>query len=201
MPAASLSPSPSHQARDRVLDTALTLFATHGFHAIGLRDLAGHLGMHAGSLYHHIENKQCLLFELIESALSDLVFSTRRSLKNRKLPAERLQRFIDVFVAFSLAEPDRLKLLVRDAVYLSQEQSVQIQALKDAYSSMLIDIVAARLDQPASPPSVNVRMIASAIVGLLFGHSQWLAHEVPVTHLSQMLTRYVLGIIETGRGK
>lgn len=197
MPTASFSPSTPHQARDRVLDAALALFATHGFHAIGLRDLAGHLGMHAGSLYHHIENKQCLLFELIESALSDLLFSTRRSIKNGKNPAERLQGFVHTFVAFSLADRDRLKLLARDAVYLNPEHSAQIDDLKDAYTSLLIGIVAARFDPQRPPSPAHVRLIANAIVGMLFGHSQWLGQEMSKAQLSQTLTRFVLGIIET----
>jgi len=78
MPTHSASANPVHSARDRLLDAALELFATHGYQAIGLRDLANYLGLHAGSLYHHIENKQALLFELIESALSDLLLDTLR---------------------------------------------------------------------------------------------------------------------------
>ncbi|MCS5516724.1 TetR/AcrR family transcriptional regulator [Pseudomonas qingdaonensis] len=82
MPAAATACSP----RDRLLDAATELFATRGYQAIGLRDLASHLGLRAGSLYHHIENKQCLLFELIESTLADLVFDTKRCMKGARTP-------------------------------------------------------------------------------------------------------------------
>ena len=54
MPTNSASANPVHSARDRLLDAALELFATHGYQAIGLRDLASYLGLQAGSLYHHI---------------------------------------------------------------------------------------------------------------------------------------------------
>ncbi|RMH81683.1 TetR/AcrR family transcriptional regulator, partial [Pseudomonas sp. AOB-7] len=45
---------------------ALALFAERGFAQVGMRELALHLGMAAGSLYHHFESKEQLLFELIE---------------------------------------------------------------------------------------------------------------------------------------
>jgi AcrR family transcriptional regulator len=70
------------------------LFATHGYQAIGLRDLAVQLGVHPGSMYNHIENKRCLLFELMESVLSDLLLETQglqvmagygRHMSNRQL--------------------------------------------------------------------------------------------------------------------
>lgn len=90
-------------ARDRLVRVALELFATRGFQAIGLRDLAAHVGLRAGSLYHHIENKQCLLFELIESALSDLLAMTKRRMKGAKTPAERVRRFVQAFVKIGRA--------------------------------------------------------------------------------------------------
>lgn len=86
MPASSVSPVPTPHARDRLLEAASALFASHGYQAIGLRDLASHLGLHAGSLYHHIESKQGLLFELIESSLTDLLYETRQCVKGARTP-------------------------------------------------------------------------------------------------------------------
>ncbi|MCY1390211.1 hypothetical protein D3C76_971050 [compost metagenome] len=45
MLAAIASATPALSARDRLLDAAIELFATHGFQAIGLRDLARFVGL------------------------------------------------------------------------------------------------------------------------------------------------------------
>src|SRR5471032_2298332 len=110
MLAADASNSPP-SARDRLVEAAVELFATRGFHAIGLRDLASYLGLRAGSLYHHIENKECLLFELIESALSDLLVTTKRRILGAKKPSERARRFVQAFASFTLNEKYRLILV------------------------------------------------------------------------------------------
>ncbi len=104
------------RARDRLLDAATALFASHGYQAIGLRDLASHLGLRAGSLYHHIESKQGLLFELIESSLTDLLYETRQCLKGARATSERLPCFVQAFVTYSQANPDKLVLLMREAM-------------------------------------------------------------------------------------
>ena len=52
---------------------ALVLFAERGFAQVGMRELALHLGMAAGSLYHHFESKEQLLFELIEELYEELL--------------------------------------------------------------------------------------------------------------------------------
>src|SRR6195952_405810 len=112
MTIALANPKPS--ARDRVLSGAIELFATRGFQAVGLRDLASCLGLHAGSLYHHIENKQSLLFELIESALSNLILDTTRRLRGARNAREHLPLFIKTFVAFNVNERHKSVLITRE---------------------------------------------------------------------------------------
>ena len=197
MSASNLSPRTPPHARDRLLDAATVLFASHGYHAIGLRDLAGHIGLHAGSLYHHIENKQSLLFELIESALNDLIYGTRRQLKRGKNDSERLQLFVQAFVAFSIDERNRLVLLTRDAVYLTADQAEQIEQMKSTYTEELASIVSARLGQARQRGDLQVRFVAGAIVGMLFGQSQWEISNLPPTQLSNNLSAVVAGMIET----
>lgn len=42
------------------------MFSRDGYHGVSLRRLASVVGLLPGSLYHHVESKQELLFELIE---------------------------------------------------------------------------------------------------------------------------------------
>jgi AcrR family transcriptional regulator len=53
------------RARDRVLDTALQMFADQGFTAVSMRELAGALDIQAPSLYSHFESKDALLVALV----------------------------------------------------------------------------------------------------------------------------------------
>ncbi|QLJ12574.1 TetR/AcrR family transcriptional regulator [Pseudomonas putida] len=187
----------STQARDRVLEAACHLFATHGYQAIGLRDLAKHLGMQAGSLYHHIESKQSLLFELIECSLTDLIYETRQAIKRSRTPAERLQTFVQAFVSFSQENPDHLILMTREAVNLDDDQSRQIQGLQATYTELLANIVA----DECGVPSCHSRVvsIAHAVICMLCGQAHWSTPRSAPSSLPQMLVGFVRGIVGTGR--
>lgn len=189
MPAPSRTLAAPPDARDRLLEAASTLFAHHGYQAIGLRDLASHLGLRAGSLYHHIESKQGLLFELIESSLTDLLYETRQCLKGARATSERLPCFVQAFVRYSQANPDKLVLLTREAVNLNEEQALQVEQLKAAYSGLLSEIVAAE----CGLCTVRARSIALGVLSLLCGQAQW------GETAREQLVAFVQGIVRTGK--
>ncbi|MDD2057260.1 TetR/AcrR family transcriptional regulator [Pseudomonas sp. GD03860] len=186
------TPSP----RDRLLDAALELFATHGYQAIGLRDLAGHVGVQAGSLYHHIENKQCLLFELIESALSDLLADTKQRMKGASTTGERVRRFVQAFVAFSQNDRHRLVLISREFVNLNDDNKQQAHALKAAYCEQLKHIIADAY-QGNGKPEEEIAFITHAVIGMLYGQAQWSDVQMTEPQLTDVLTRCALGIIRS----
>lgn len=192
MPASSRLSVSSPDARDRLLEAASSLFASHGYQAIGLRDLASHLGLRAGSLYHHIESKQGLLFELIESSLTDLLYETRQCLKGSRCTSERLQRFVQAFISFSQTHPDKLTLLTREAVNLSDEQTQHVEQLKADYSALLSEIIVAECG-PASVP--QARLIAQAVLSLLCGQGQW----GTLGAAREQMVMFVRGIVRTGK--
>jgi AcrR family transcriptional regulator len=199
MPAASIYPkSLPGSARDRLLDVALELFATRGYQAIGLRDLAGQLGLHAGSLYAHFENKQCLLFELIEGAVSDLLADTKRRMRGARTQRDRLQRFVHAFVAFNLAEKHRLVLVTREFVNLTDEQQREINLLKSSYAALLRAIIAAERGESGCI-SDRTGLITEAVIGMLYGQSLWQSTQVPEQKLTDALTHFVVGIVNYGK--
>ncbi|NIF24954.1 TetR/AcrR family transcriptional regulator [Pantoea sp. Tr-811] len=184
-------------ARDRLLDAASMLFARHGYQAISLRDLANHLGLRAGSLYHHIDSKQGLLYELIESTLTDLLYETRTQLRRQATSEQRLSAFVEVFVAYSQGAPERLTLVTREAVNLSEEQAEHIDELKRAYRSLLSGIVAADCGAQLTGPHPWANDVADAILSLLSGHTLWGMASRRWEQAAPMLLRFIRGILES----
>jgi AcrR family transcriptional regulator len=46
---------------DRIVDAGMATFAEHGYAGLSMRQVAQRLGVHAGSLYYHVKNKDALL--------------------------------------------------------------------------------------------------------------------------------------------
>lgn len=169
------SPAPDiaqRSARERLHDAAIKLFAVHGFHAIGLRDLAAQAGVQVGSLYYHIENKQSLLSELIESALSDLITRTQKRLAGIATRQARLEGFVQAFAEFSDDSPHHLTLVAREFAHLSDEDRPSAEQLKAQYSAILENIIRSKSDRNHSAQT------AQLMIGMLFGQTQWSAAQI-----------------------
>lgn len=57
---------------DRILRTSAELFARKGYHATGIAELSAKLGISRGSLYHYIDGKESLLFEICRTQVQRL---------------------------------------------------------------------------------------------------------------------------------
>ena len=57
--------SPAERRR-RILETAVQVYARHGFHQTGMRQLCAALGMSAGALYRYFPGKEAIIAGLVE---------------------------------------------------------------------------------------------------------------------------------------
>jgi AcrR family transcriptional regulator len=119
------------ETRQRLMDTARTLFAEQGFHAVSLRRLGRDLGLHAGSLYAHVESKEALLHELIEESLERRLERARRALREAQGVAP-LATLIRLHLSFEAEQPACSRLLRYEFRHLSST-SWHIAALQRAY--------------------------------------------------------------------
>jgi AcrR family transcriptional regulator len=74
MPGPVLQPAPpSPQTRERILDVAEALFATHGYAGTSMRELAAAADLTAASLYNHFQGKEALYRAVLERGIRPLV--------------------------------------------------------------------------------------------------------------------------------
>lgn len=184
----------AQNTRDHMLERACEAFARHGFQAISLRDLATYIGIKAGSIYHHIESKQSLLYELMEDAISELLYRTRLSLRRQAQAHNRLDSFIDSFLAFKHHAPSRIHLLAREQISLTDDQSDEFNGLKDEYTQILSDIIKDLVKSTHLQP-LALSMAADTVIGMLFSQTQWLNLDISEQQQSPLLKCFAHGII------
>lgn len=80
----SSSPTKGSKTKDKILKVALKLFATKGYKATTVRDIAGTMGMKQSALYNHFKNKD----EILETLVSELTSSAIVTIFNDKEPSE-----------------------------------------------------------------------------------------------------------------
>jgi AcrR family transcriptional regulator len=100
------TPGASNQ-KVRIRRTAARLFATSGYNATGIQEISDAVGLGRGALYHHIGNKEQLLFEIMTANVIGVV-EEAEALLLEQLSAEekvyRLSAAMMATVAENLAE-------------------------------------------------------------------------------------------------
>lgn len=102
--------------KDRILASALDLFARQGFAGTSMRQIAAEVGIQASSLYNHFPGKEALFSALIEAhgpahSASWLVTPAYRALKHD--PAALMQRYTrDLLDQWCDSEEQRFMLLL-----------------------------------------------------------------------------------------
>ncbi|WP_372867242.1 TetR/AcrR family transcriptional regulator [Pseudomonas sp.] len=148
---------------------ALELFAERGFARVSMRELAIHVEIGCGSLYHHFESKERLLFELIEELYDDLleaVFTTSRGSAH-----ERLLSLLWAHIA--LHERRGLNFMMAEQEFrcLSPQHQKQIQQMRQRYEDSVLTRL---LDAGATGPIRLLRATVQAVIAWLNHLPSWL---------------------------
>lgn len=155
-----------------IYDTAVAMFAERGYHAVTLRKLAESVGMQAGSLYNHIENKQELLFNVLHGIMLDLVRSYEEKSEGITHPAQLLDVFVENHVIFHTSRQMEVFIGNMELRNLEPDNFKTMVGLRDKYQNYLVNIVS-RGNQEGAFRVAKVRMTVFAILGMLNSVSIW----------------------------
>ncbi len=105
--------------RDEIVAAAAKVFRSKGYHAATVRDIAEAVGLLKGSLYHHFESKEALLYLVVKEPIAEM-FRTMAAIADADLTAtEKLRRAILAHLdAFDRHYPHLF-------VYLRERESVK----------------------------------------------------------------------------
>ncbi|MEP1585970.1 MAG: TetR/AcrR family transcriptional regulator [Tateyamaria sp.] len=154
----------------RVREAALRLFASTGFAAVSMRQIATEVGVQAGALYNYTPDKQTLLFDLMRTHMEELLEAVPT---NAKLPATaRLEEFVRFHIAFHHARPDAVFIAYMELRNLEPENFTAIEALRRRYETVLEDI----LQAGAAEGDFTIgdsRLATLAVIAMLTGVTTW----------------------------
>ncbi|MEK1905787.1 MAG: TetR/AcrR family transcriptional regulator [Pseudomonas sp.] len=194
----ALPPQRRDSRYDMTRRSALELFASKGFSHVSMRDLANHLGISPGSIYNHVESKELLLFELIESVYLDLldlvvpfrVDSDRAETAMLQIMQAHLQLHEERRLNFRLAEHEfdclskqhqgEILLLRRQyeehlSILLGQLLGAENAALQNTIPPVLVALLnnlPAWLEQSGSAASPRSTLLIDMATGVLYGALQ-----------------------------
>ena len=137
------------------------MFATFGYHGVSIEELGAAVGISGPGVYRHFPSKDALLADLLVGISEDLLEGGRAEVAAARGPAEALERLVDRHLAFSLADPDLIRVQDRDLASLSPADGHDVRRLQRAYVELWVDQLVPPLDRS------EARARAHAVFGLL----------------------------------
>ncbi|WDY55691.1 TetR/AcrR family transcriptional regulator [Pseudomonas sp. PSKL.D1] len=123
-------------------DRAMALFAEKGFGQVSMRELAAHVGLTAGSLYHHFPSKQDLLYDLIEELYEELQATLEQGRRAMARGGSALKCLIAAHWQLHAERPLQFRLAERDFCCLNADQQARLVMLRSGYEAGLLRLIA-----------------------------------------------------------
>lgn len=146
------------EARQRVLDAALELFAQHGINGTSLQMIADHLGVTKAAVYYQFHTKDEIVLALVEEPLAELR-ETLRMARAQPSRRERLETLLRGFVDLVL---DNRRAA---AVFQGDPKTAEILASYEPLSEVAEEFNTVATGKAATPADrVALSVLASGIL-------------------------------------
>ena len=188
--------SASASRLETIRSVALHMFVNEGYQAVSMRQLAEHAGLQAGSLYHYIESKQCLLFAFIEEHEYQLLHCLSKTALARFDPRSALGHYIGAYLRFALPRRQWHILSTRENYCLEPSRRVKVDGLRTKQAQLLKDIIALGMAGrrfQVDDLNITVVTVRAMLDGVVLGPlSNDFRTEVIIKDVQQMVLRSLL---------
>lgn len=166
---------PVDDLRTHIRETAAELFAQEGYE-VSMRKLARHIGYTATTIYHHFENKDALVFAVVEESFETFRVQLAAARDEHEHPRDQLHAMGEAYVRFAVTHPHHYRLMfVQRPEFLAAEELPGCDALPQPGHprmrafDVLLDVVARGLQLPRDHE--RSRSMADAIWSCVHGVS------------------------------
>ncbi len=168
---------PKHE---ELLAAAVRLFRQKGYHDTSMQDLAEAVGIQRGSLYHYIEAKEDLLWEIMDRAMRRLLDAVEPVVTSPAPASEKLRQAVEAHLAVAATHRDELTVLHVELKSLSAPRRQRMLALRDRYEGLFRRVVEEGVRggefRPADPKTVGL-----ALLGTCNWFTTWFRPEGPMS--------------------
>lgn len=178
----------AEERRQQLFSVALRLFATRGYTATTMDDVAEAAGVTKPLLYHHFESKRALYLELVDAVSQQLITALAGAADVASGPRELVERGFAAYFRLMVHHEHAFRLLFGRDTPDDPELGEALRRVEQAITDAIEPLISADLE-PA-----HRRLMAFAVVGMAEGASRhWLDTRRPLDPAAAME-----GLTDTG---
>lgn len=110
-----------HLRRAEILEAAERIFVAEGYEGATIRKIADEVGVSSTALYMHFADKACILHEIVEGTLSQLLASNTEIAAKPLDPVVRTRMMLDAYMRWGLEHANAYQLVYCSAGPVSTE--------------------------------------------------------------------------------
>lgn len=184
----------AHQ-RAAVLEAAIRLFTTVGYHEVSLRDIAADVGLARNSIYRYVPDKAHLLVEWYRQTIPRTIDTWRTATEGTDDPALRLQRWARAYLEWANSPEHRLVAPLTESLpSLDDTTRAEIAALHTEMMQIVADTVRA-----TGTAEHHVAGTVDLLTGLVLGAARAEAARGPDPDLQRRLDHAINALTATAR--
>ena len=153
--------------RDEILATAADLFWANGYAGTTMSQLASSMNLRKASLYHHIDKKETLLYELSLDSLQRIEAAAEVALGGESEPLEKLRLLIEAHVVTALSDRSKHATMLTEMRALTTEQREEILRRRDAYDSLVENTISDAQQSGGLRTDLSARLLRLALLNML----------------------------------
>lgn len=160
------TPNPTHETRERILEAAVKVFATKGYHDTKVDDIVSESNTSKGSFYFYFPSKQDIFLALSDTFTNLLESRLTQAIEKEEHGIQQMDSALRVSLGLFSQYRGLAKIALVQAVGLGAVFEERRRAMNDRFTK----IIQARLEravQEGSIPPLQTEIAARAWVGAL----------------------------------
>ena len=132
---------PAARRREQLLEVALHVFASRGFHQTSMNDVADAAGVTKPVLYQHFSSKRALYLELLELVSLRLMAAIDEATSAAAGPREQVERGLRAYFHFVVESPDEYQLMFGGGTRRDAEFAQEAARLERSIAEVIAELI------------------------------------------------------------
>lgn len=156
--------------RDRIIESSLKLFETHGYHRVTVEQIVKESGSSKGGFYHNFKSKDELLYTLHDHFISYVLEKGQEAKEKWDTPTEQLRDIVKSLVVMNELYKSQITVFNQESHYLDSVYFQEIKVKRDHYTRLVFSVIEDGIERGEFREELPVPIISMAI----FGMTNWI---------------------------
>lgn len=150
---------PAHERKDQILEVALSVFASRGFHETSMNDVAEAAGVTKPVVYQHFASKRALFLAIIEDVGDRMIAEITRATAQAEDGRSKAEHGTVAFFRWVARDKDAFRFLFDSGSRNDPEFALAMRRVMDATAEAIAPLISNDLDPD------HLRTLAHGVVG------------------------------------